>query len=241
MRKFKLIKKYPGSPELGTERFCNDAWNMEVAKFPEFWQEVIEKDYEIVSLICLDQPLFNVTNQECVDNLLNSGFKIHSVRRLSDGEIFSIHDKIIFVEIQIIISFEIQESKIRVNYKRDTDEQKYWNYLNNIKKLKQPLFTTEDGVEMFKGDKYYSVGIKNVKYLWHIAGPYINPEVTNPTGDLIHFSTKEAAEKYVLMNKPCLSIKDVQSIYVSAKGGYQKNGNGINYLKELKELVKSRL
>ena len=48
MKKYKLIKTYPGSPKLGTIltheelQYCN--WN-------EYYQEVVEKDYEILSLI----------------------------------------------------------------------------------------------------------------------------------------------------------------------------------------------
>lgn len=48
--------------------------------------------------------------------------------------------------------------------------------------------------------------------------------------DYLKFSTKEAAEEYILMNKPCLSINDVNSDFSITK--YR--------MKQLKKLVKSR-
>lgn len=59
----------------------------------------------------------------------------------------------------------------------------------------------------------------------------------NPQYRLI-FRDLEKLKEYLILNKPCLSIKDVQSIYISAKEGYKKGTNGINYFEELKKLVK---
>lgn len=45
MKKYKLIKIYPGSPILGT------IWEYrtkDFSNYPEFWQEVIEKEYQMV-------------------------------------------------------------------------------------------------------------------------------------------------------------------------------------------------
>lgn len=52
---------------------------------------------------------------------------------------------------------------------------------------------------------------------------------------------KGSAEEFYILNRPCLSIKDVQSIYVSAREGYKKNGNEAEYFDKLKQLVKSKL
>jgi len=91
MKKFKLIKKYPGSPNLGTtceERnnkssFCyyfEGEKNIGITKDqvenqPEYWEEVIEKDYEILKTCPIEG-------------------RIYSVKRLSDGEVFTVGDKI---------------------------------------------------------------------------------------------------------------------------------------------------
>jgi len=78
-------------------------------------------------------------------------------------------------------------------------------------KINKPLFKTEDGVNMFKGQKcwildkvhnydYYSFILDNT----HISGKNM-------------FSTKEKVEDYVLHNKPCLSLNDVKNIIVNDK------------------------
>lgn len=93
--------------------------------------------------------------------------------------------------------------------------------------MKIKLFTTEDGIDIFNGDKYYTLNINNSiiddKFLsmfsekqrkiilkkYHnkvipknrIAGPYINPKATEQTDDIKYFSTKEAAEEFINKNK----------------------------------------
>lgn len=87
MKKYKLIKTYPGSPLLGkvlepkvekdnedTNNFYWEGSWFNPNDFPELWEEV---DYEIVDTI--------------IKNNLKQ--KISSVKRLSDGEIFSVGDK----------------------------------------------------------------------------------------------------------------------------------------------------
>lgn len=90
-------------------------------------------------------------------------------------------------------------------------------------KQDQLLFTTEDGVDIFKGDKYYYVTLLfNIEENHAFAGYY-------PANK---FSTKKKAEEYVLMNKPCLSINDVNVL---------KNIVFANWDKTLKDLVKSKI
>lgn len=62
-KKYRLIKKYPGSPELGTIIYINDdkcycdksggllGEKDIVLNYPEFWGEIVEKDYEILTVI----------------------------------------------------------------------------------------------------------------------------------------------------------------------------------------------
>jgi len=77
---------------------------------------------------------------------------------------------------------------------------------NAIKKEK--LFCTEDGVDIFEGDVYWkNNGWLNVK----IFIAHNKMKVSDFNIDK-KFSTKEAAEEYVLMNKPCLSINNVLNL-----------------------------
>ena len=213
------------------------------------WQEIIEKDYEILSIWrktkkyenlhflseCKNQkgkPLYRLdgTNMGSLSSekeLIKAGYTIHSVKRLSDGEVFTVGDKCklsnwkeyctikYFTIIADILYFGIEDS-----FKLS----EYPNWYNFIKP-KKPLFTTEDGVDIFEGNKYWkNNGWLNVKL--NIAGkdePYILNDKP--------FSTKKLAKEYIIMNKPCLSIKDIQDYFTIAT----------TPLPSLIKLVKSRL
>ena len=111
MKKFKLIKRYPNSLELGTivEKEW-DEYGVQFAAYPEFWEEVLE-----------------------------------------------------------------------------------------------PLFTTEDGVEILEGEEFYFVDS-----FWEIGKGKATVGCKKITL-MKEFSTKEAAEKYIDENKPKFSIKDIEN------------------------------
>jgi hypothetical protein len=116
MKKYKLIKEYPDSPKLETivevEKDGYIYWNVNsnknnptkyihnssIKQYKEFWQEVVEKDYEILSFdkgsIEIDKNNLwlsfrtNGTDTRIDENkMIERGHLIHSVKRLSDGEI----------------------------------------------------------------------------------------------------------------------------------------------------------
>ena len=83
--------------------------------------------------------------------------------------------------------------------------------------MKEKIFTTEDGIDIYKGDKYFTVNLvehdipnKVRKLFKHklpekqsagtIAGPYTNPKANEQTGTLKYFAKKENAEKFVEEN-----------------------------------------
>ena len=204
------------------------------------WEKVIEKDYEILSFKQNSEieDLWEVVDTLCekfarksgqmfcttpytLEEILNNPlYSIYSIKRLSDGEIFTVGDVDNFGK---ITAFDIQCNTIVSMYYRKGD----WQWLSSIKHLKNPLFTTEDGVDIFEGDEYWKV-LPNSNYgLHHLTcvDSDLQPSWT--------FSTKEAAEEYVLMNKPCLSINDVSdTLNINKYGSWYKN---------LKKLVKSKL
>lgn len=98
------------------------------------------------------------------------------------------------------------------------------------------LFTTEDGVNVYKDDFIWLLSLDR----WHAvkcAAPE-NPFYGN-LNQFKYFSTKEKAEEYVLMNKPCLSLKEVvdKSIYAGKRDLPTTNPHYI----ALKDLVKEKL
>lgn len=242
MKKYRLIREYPGSPKLGTIltheelQYCN--WN-------EYYQEVVEKDYKILSLarFCSIKPTITDVSDYgdgYIEALLKcDNARIHSVKR-NDGEIFTIGDKVFSEYVNYTINkIGIVNDKCMVSALYDTNNPNgsrlHYN-LNNLKKAKQPLFTTEDGVDIFDGD--YSYGVHNSKFdivaIKHINTVYV-------TDNFIEFSTKEKAEEYILMNKPCLSINDIinNTLNIPAPRISKMAKEAIT--ESLKQLVKEKL
>ena len=223
--KYILKKEYPGSPKLGNtiDNLEND-W---IENYPEFWQEVVEKDYEILSFINVNNKIYELRldGRYFNDELKYNDYKyclevlkIHSVKRLSDSQIFTIGDKVFTEYVNYTINkIDIVNDKCMVTALYDTNNpngSRFHYNLNNLKKAKQPLFTTEDGVDIFEGDNLYSIdNMLNIrKHLLFNARYDDNTLLNNRiffNSDYKHFSTKEKAEEYILMNKPLLSLSDV--------------------------------
>lgn len=215
MKKYKLIKEYPGSPKLGIEITQLECDSIEC--YPEFWEEVVEKDYEILSfnMSIRQQKLANLQKDgsylhtELLSTvggtslkfmLENKIYDIHSVKRLSDGEIFTVGDN---TKYGCIDGFYIKNDYLLVT----TVLESIGRYLKDIQRIKKPLFTTEDGVDIFEGDSYWKVSNNFNKSGVRLAKQTFRGNASNCTSK--YFKTLKSAEEYILMNKPCLSINDV--------------------------------
>ena len=94
MKKYKLIKEYPGSNSLGTIAQPNDLLQHDFfEKYCEFWEEVVEKDYEILSYIKKGSTTCTTTKRRGGERH-DEYWNIHAVKRLSDGEIFTVGDNV---------------------------------------------------------------------------------------------------------------------------------------------------
>jgi hypothetical protein len=247
MKKYKLIKKYPSLPKdweegmeigYGDRRInlspCNGKYtnrhiaDSEVINQSEFWEEIVEKEYEILSVL---QPHVNlkytliknkqfgnsyngdvyyhsgaeIRGFDMLDKIKNNAWKIHSVKRLSDGEIFTVGDKITD---GIITKFDILNvlNGVLIAFIDNSS----WLSLRMFTKAKQPLFKTEDSVDIYEGDNYFSVD----ENYWRVLKPEITCKINYETyhKHRCNFSSKEKAEEYIIMNKPCLSVNDVLHI-----------------------------
>jgi hypothetical protein len=251
---YRLIKEYPGSPNLGTivknknksiyfpetkETWSSsnpNYFDVMVTNQPEFWAKVVEKNYEILSVKTEDKDnliikfsdrttncwSYDVNSYNVLDYISSNRVSIHSVKRIIDGEIFTIGDTLWVGKISFI---KISNNELWLFHNGHSPNVK----LKDAVKFKQPLFVTEDGINIYEGDKFYfaSESFNNFKCaVENIAfkGAYTNK-------DIKIFSTKQQAEKYILMNKRCLSLTDVLSVgeRVIADEG------------KLKQLVKTRL
>ena len=195
------------------------------------WEEEVDckctKDYEIVT----SEPISKLLPETFGNNQ-----KILIIKRLSDNEVFVIGEMVKFNTKNLqIIGFFINGKSIRVLCKVSPFSNISVD-LSEIQKAKTKLFTTEDNIDIYEGDTIFEVNTSTFEYIGTRTVSKINtitflkclcPEV-------LHFSTKEKAEEYVLWNKPCLSLHEVS-----------KNSNkpgGTTGLKErLKEIVKQKI
>jgi len=265
MKQYKLIRTFKDSPPLNAYTNINTnknnciiykpngeifsdsyGWRW-VEDYPEFWEEIISKNYEILLFIDSKGILRNVTGFG--QNWYDSKFdKIHSVKRLSDGEIFSIGDKTGLTNGNgykcPILKFELSYNESRGHTEkyrnRETlkftlgtgyDNKNEWGpfELELLRPIPKKLFTTEDSVNIFENDKYYTVnGFYNM-----FSFICKSSEISALNPNVKRFSTKEAAEDYVIMNKPCLSVNDITELYNTFVNDF--------YVNRLKKLVKSKL
>lgn len=250
MKKFKLIKKYPHSPELNTIITKIDTyWGYPDGQdsnrivflrkdkpedYPEYWQEVVEKDYEILSFVNIKTTLLvelhknskyackkgtgyegkGVSNEEYCLN--SKDLKIHSIKRLSDGEIFTIGDKIQLDEDNTtygtITALYISHEQLRFYCGKlggvlchDIDKR------NNFKKVKQPLFTTEDGVDVYEDSNVWSINKKTFQFCSKGHKGFYKGFI--PNSNYLYFSTKEKAEEYIKLNSIRYSLKDIKEAF----------------------------
>jgi len=231
MKKYRLIKTYPGSPVLGFEieksgasTYVGGSGNtFQIRKeyieyHSEFWEEVIEKDYEILCIKhkkskCFYRNSINLRNLNLYD--------IHSVKRLSDGEVFTVGDRINHYGEYAKNEFSTKTYTLKEIY--FIEENKLTFYVGksfnlgaiSASKYKLPLFTTEDGVDIFEGDLYHAVTKKNNKMLINLNA---EKEASNfppiwSMKDFICFSYRKKAQEYIDKNKPLFTTEDGIQIF----------------------------
>jgi len=225
MKKYKLIKKLPfeGSPEIGyiskptlekdNAHYWNHNW-FHPEDYPEYWEEVVEKDFEVLSFLHNSTILSVVNNQPFKGKLLKDNldkFTINSIKRLSDGEIFSLGDKVIISKLKHDGSFIIDEFYFDCNGEKLLCNGKFAGNghvsINKIEKAKTPLLITEDGIEIFEHVNLFYIQDSIICSCYSDLGFYHdNRENTK------FFSSKKKAEEYFLITEPCLSIKDIAPI-----------------------------
>ena len=190
-------------------------------------------------------------------------FLIHSIKRLSDGEVFTVGDRICWIDNSgdhTILEFRMGNSLRGGN----TIFAKYSKFcsqdIHGIKHFKKPLFVTEDGVELMnRTDEIFAI-VKGEYNLMHqhngrtlstwLNGWYTTQWLPNPSENdkrvlelikkhYLLFSTKEAAENYIKMNKPVLSLRDVLDSIDAYKDYRYEIRNMLKV--DLTKLVKSKL
>lgn len=133
-------------------------------------------------------------------------YKIFQVYRLSDGDVFTIGDNVKYISGHCSYGFyKIDEFFIRADGKmlaRNKDAT-INEFIEEIGKVKEILFTSQDGKPIHKDDKFYFVD-KSFR-----INEYWADSCWTPVQDGLEFSTKDAAEDYVLHHKPTISLSQV--------------------------------
>lgn len=250
MKNFKLIKWYPSLPkdwEVGMEVGVGDRCSPtsyspcslkykdyyvpcgEVVNNPEYWEEVVDKDYQILTV---KHPSGGVLMHppQNAEGLLKT-CQIIAVKRLSDGQVFKVGDKVLHKNqvrnrVAFIENFYLMSNGIW--FKCNNYDVPMILIQNNIS---SHLFKTHDGVDIFEGDSWWYVKLNNFTKTQTDTLAY-NGNPKNKV-EVLRFSTEQAADEYILMNKPCLSIKEC----INFKGS--KDSNFLKF--HLKEIVKSKL
>lgn len=260
MKKFKHIiterVAYPFTTSVGRGNYTTHEGGVIPAEFIENskdWVEITKPEYTILSFKYKNHDprwsgIWNLNGKfyvstadnECVQTLNefleDSSYEIHSVRRLSDNVEFKVGDIIKHKTLAIWGTGEIKEFLLTDNLYFYTLTKFNGNCgipFNMAKKVEK-LFTTEDGVHIYLQDNvtYFEVGnnllintvVIDVKEHKHFDFVKRNSYMNKI------FSTKEKANEYLLMNKPCLSLNDIKC-----------SNRTFHTFTYLKELVKTKL
>lgn len=227
--KYKLIKIYPKSPELGTILEFGNGYGLTedwIEQYPkeasEFWEKVVEGNYEILEKFqTLNAAKYIYGNNHFNwEYILAQDYPISKVKRLSDGQIFNLGDVIQYKignewsneSNDIIVAFRTngEKGKILIDTKKNLD----WAYLSDtVRKVVTPLFITEDGVGVYEGDKAWFVDPSDT---YSVCSTTISSRQTfrgRNDGDLYLFSTKKLAEKFAIDNMPQYSKVQVVAMF----------------------------
>jgi len=199
--------------------------------------EIEKKEFEIVKY-----GVNQYSNHDPEPDCEELGCTIYSIKRLSDGQIFSIGDKVTHrlaphKTLEIVRFSIFEKTLLRVHHDYNGVD---YSSINNLTKLPQrvSLFTTEDGFDIYEGDTSYIVETD----LWCIVEDK-GSKISSTTfwNCRKAFMSKSSAEEYLLMNKPCLSVKEVFELQLPQS--YNSSFGGFFSLSEtkLKELAKSKL
>ena len=194
------------------------------------WEEIVEKDYEILMYRGKINTDIYFDNPEYFSRL-NSDWEIYSIRRKSDGVEFKIGDKVCWnwldtdLKYFTIKNFNIIKDTLKFNTVEESVQNFIFELLSkeyNLQHYKEPILTTEDGYECTLDDRVFGVLPKGS---WETRFG-INAE----SGILVHnlydtggkryseyspwlwFKTKENAEKYIYENKPEFSRKQILDV-----------------------------
>ena len=252
MATYKLLKKYPGSPELNTillqigDKF-NNYWDCKnigidykknlIENNPEFWQKVEELEYEILSIIKKsDGTLFKVKNWD----------KDGAYLKYTDDYIFNPSKNSLEYILNNFIIHSVRRVRDNVTFSIGDLCNPIGEYSNNKHKITEIWFTNSGDLRISSDN--YCLDINRIEHSKKVLfvtedgveifkGDYYHsvnidtytlyePESNGyASNKLIYkiFSTKEKAEEYVLYNKTMFSLQEILDIRQNYINAFDKN------------------
>jgi hypothetical protein len=248
MKEYKLVKFYPSLPKdwkegmivgLGDWYYdyspCSGNYRhkfihkSEIENNPEYWQEVIKTNYEI---LCFrsngpSQRIANVIDNLVYGTCCEEGFipnvelvlkwvaletwEVYQVKRLSDGELFTIGDNVRPSNVSPVDYRGFKKiTRIDIDNEGCTicmGHTYFSRYVQDVTRDKLVLMTTNDNVNLSLEDSY-----------WYIDIDYeISKKMICSTQDLnkgiARFSTKEKCDEYINSKKVLFTTEDGVDVY----------------------------
>lgn len=203
-----------------------------------------DKGWEILTWFSREGEVALLVCGEIEGNLY-AGYKIRSVRRTSDNEVFTVGK---FNNGKKIEKFYIGWSGMEIHYTDGSGSL----LLEEPFLPQQPppktqdkgnvLFTTEDGVAVMAGEYVWVLSTNN----WCSSKTKV-PENGNPfkgvTGkEFKYFSSYPSVEQYIIENKPCLSLSDLQKEWFMKDEQVQfGKWEGIPMYRRFQQIAKKKL
>lgn len=227
------IKEYPKGYDFKTEKLKYlppPPGVINIEKYPEFWEKIEEKEYEILGYKYKWNDHIYDIKREIIGGLQSwwckedtwispetNGSYIYSIKRLSDGEVFTIGDTVKHKQTSNtgkILSMYLSKCG-KIFFSTEYCNSEIGTSLRNVIKVNNPLFTTEDGVDIYERNSYYYCFTFPYYKVGKVNEARKEGDAAKGLGEKNHkkyFSTKEAAEKWIEENKPKYSKKDLKSL-----------------------------
>lgn len=211
----------------------------EVEKNSEFWEKVTPKEFKILEVGILKDTSIKFTKGHTP--LLNKGLGILSVKRLSDGEVFSVGDRVEYrkkkTKIEKIYYNEHNQLSFKVEGTSAPLTGCFSNNMPHFKKLGDVVLTTEDGVDLVAGDRYFvpQVERKHRRLTGESIMFYVEPDM--PEDNTKRFAKEENAQVYIENNIELFSAKDIHELLKK----YSRMMVDSSVYLELSKMVKGRL
>ena len=151
------------------------------------------------------------TEEECFSF---EDFKIHSVKRLSDGEVFTVGDKL--KDLGTIHSFFTYGPRRNAILFRTSPGTMYGYTLEHTEKAPTYNFKTEDGVAITDGTQVLFAVL--AKENWQTGTDTLKrmnqrSHIKQLSNAWKYFSTEKARDEYILMNRPVHSVNDILAMF----------------------------